>query len=141
MYLRHVGCEPLPKRRVFRLAHQLGIGFLKHLRVNALTAVLMAVLVNFVDKKQREHLDSLIGISKLLIQVCLNRPADLRTFDDVLIHVADCFTEFYFFCVPKLDMLIFRRAVDSDYRIALVQVSFAGKQKQIVARLDGNGFT
>lgn len=66
-----------------------------------------------------------------------NRAADLRAFDDVFIHIANGLAQSHFFGVAKLNVLKVRRAVNSVNGIALVQLPFAGEQKQIISRFDG----
>ena len=91
--------EAFPQGSVLWQAHQFGIEFFKHLRVNALAALWVAVFLYLVDKEQGQHFDPLFGVSQFLIQMRLNRPAYLHTLDKVFVNVAYGVSQPYNVCI------------------------------------------
>ena len=68
--------EAFPQGSVLWQAHQFGIEFFKHLRVNALAALWVAVFLYLVDKEQGQNL-----ISFLCSTIpCLNAPQSSGVF-------------------------------------------------------------
>ena len=80
--------EAFPQGSVLWQAHQFGIEFFKHLRVNTLAALRVAVFLYFVDEEQGQHFDTLFCVAQFLIQMRLNRPAYLHTLDKFFVNVA-----------------------------------------------------
>ena len=95
----------------------------------------MTVFIHLINKKQRQHLDSLIGISHLLIQMSLDSPFDLCPFDNIFVHVSDSLSQCHLFGIAKLNMLIIRSTVYSRNGIALVKLTLSRKQKQLITGL------
>ena len=129
MYFRNICGEPLPNRCIFRFCKQFKITFLKHLRIDTGRAVLMAVLVHLIDKEQRQHFDSLVSVPQFLIQMRFNGAANLRPLDDVLIDIADRFSQCDFLGITKFNMFVLRCTVNSGNRIPLIKLTLTGKQK------------
>ena len=139
MYLTHIRGESLLKDGILGFRYQLLIALLKHGGIDTGCAVLMAVLVHLVDEEQGQHLDALVQIPQLFVQVGFDGAPDLRLLDDVLVYIANGLAQLDLLGVAELDMLKVGGTVDSGDGVALVQVPLPGQQKQIVSRLDGNG--
>ena len=141
MYLAHICGESLSEERILGLCDQLLIALLKHGGVDAGCAVLMAVLVHLVNEEQGQHLDTLVQIPQLLVQVGFDGAPDLRLLDDVLVHIANGLAQLDLLGVAELDMLKVWGAVDPGHGVAFIEISLAGQQEQIVSRLDGHGLS
>ena len=140
MQLGHVGGKPLPDGGILLFGDQLPVTVLEHFGVDSRRAVLVAVFVHLVDEEQGQHLDAPPHIAQFLVQMGLNRSADLGLFHHVLVNVPDGLAQRHLLGVAELNVLITGGAVDACHSVALVQLPPAGQQEQIVPRFQRHRF-
>lgn len=113
-----------------------GVLFLEHLGVQASVNLRLvdAVAVDTVDEEEREHLHAARPQLKLTGQVVLDGTADLRTLNDLLIDVAQRFTQFENFAVLELYELISLGGADVVYDpsvfVVAVLAALSGKDRR-----------
>ena len=127
--LINIGIKFCFQNCIFRAVNQLLIAFFKHLGINTFTTVFQAIFFNFINKEQRQNLNTHIKIAQFFIKVCFNGLINLRTFQNVFINATDGFTQGDIFGISKFYTLKTFGAINTGDNITIINFAVTGFHK------------